>query len=720
MSDNEKPAPAGKAKTNTQHDSKVDVHYNATELYFRPETGELLLVPRSEALAFENHGKAMCKAVDDFQQANIKLSQAIAAFGNFKGSDPIAKANAEKAVANAEQQVKKANDALREKISKLTDISNGGTAIVELIPIRQLKGDGRGSRTPSGQRQAQYGRKMTYVVPERIKPHWRTYSLTSKKDTQSAHKSVLKKDANGKYKIDKEKLTEQLRTIKPKIKADFYNFDEHAVTGVLGDWAEKWNANLKVAYASNHVDLSGQAQLMRYMAGVGASTEWEPTEGKIGLKAEAKADFALAEAKGAMKLFAPHRLGWVWQFSASNGKIYPLGAVRAEFGISLSGIVGASAVAELGCELKIEPKKIGLRGAPPPNRRLFSVNDDGVQIAGRDTEITPAKAELGVFAGAKADADVSGAIQWLNPEDKAQKFKDFAKIAPGVSAMAGAGISAKLELTYIGGKFRFLMSASLCVGVGAKGKIKFEVDARLIGEFMVWVFYQLYHANYEVLAFIRREAFAAITDIQFLVIQSGQNAAKFLLDDLTQIQAYVDAVIKNFEASERRNALAANVLSNPKMLRISTPEAKGMLLYQLTRHGKADWLDNGNYIGLDAYHQRKKAVLFILSWTQTLADFQNVLQHLTARGTKTTEDTRSHLKRFLQLGMNDMDDELDAIERRLKRQPSRGYAVAMNDSPRYDFLRGDNPNFTMLAQVEPINQIDPMHIGPDEDKTMYA
>jgi hypothetical protein len=70
--------------------------------------------------------------------------------------------------------------------------------------------------------------------------------------------------------------------------------------------------------------------------------------------------------------------------------------------------------------------------------------------------------------------------------------------------------------------------------------------------------------------------------------------------------------------------------------------------------------------------------------------------------------------------MNDMDDELDTIERRLKRQPSRGYAVAMNDSPRYDFLRGDNPNFTMLAQVEPINQIDPMHIGPDEDKTMYA
>ena len=34
-------------------------------------------------------------------------------------------------------------------------------------------------------------------------------------------------------------------------------------------------------------------------------------------------------------------------------------------------------------------------------------------------------------------------------------------------------------------------------------------------------------------------------------------------------------------------------------------------------------------------------------------------------GTKTTEDTRSHLKRFLQLGVNDMDDELDAIERRL-------------------------------------------------------
>lgn len=55
------------------------------------------------------------------------------------------------------------------------------------------------------------------------------------------------------------------------------------------------------------------------------------------------------------------------------------------------------------------------------------------------------------------------------------------------------------------------------------------------------------------------------------------------------------------------------------MLR-KTPEAKGILIYLLTRHAFSDHinLDNrGEDVPLDIYHYRKKAILVILASIQT-------------------------------------------------------------------------------------------------------
>ncbi|HEY4317366.1 MAG TPA: hypothetical protein VGN04_07175 [Herbaspirillum sp.] len=700
MSDNN--TSTGRGKTNTTHQSRVPVPHQSTQLYFRPETGELLLVPNNDALDFENHGREMCKAVDDLHRANMGMSDAVAAFQARNATDPTAKANAQKSVSAAEDKLHKANDALREKIKPLGDIKMGGTSIVELIPIRQLKDGPAGNK-----RQAQYGKKMTYVRSDKIKNHWRTYKLTSKEDTQSGNKSILgKKD--GKSKVDYDKLKKQLTAIKPKIKAEFVDFNEHSVSGTLFEFAEAWNKDLKYShqglgkFATNNVDISAQAQFMRYMAGVGASAEWSPLEGKAGLKAEAKAEFALAEGKGSLTVYAPNRTGWVMQFTSQKGVSYPLGAIRGQLELAVAGIVGASAVAELGCEIALSPKKIGVRGVPPPPKRLFAMDKDGVEIAGRETVITPAKAELGVFAGAKADADLSGAVQWLNPEDRKKEFKNFIKLAPGVSAMAGAGGSAKFEVSYEGGKFRAIMAASVCIGVGAKGKLGCEADAVLLTEFMAWFFYQLYHANYEHLGFILPDAFEALKNIQFLVIQTGQKAADFLYQTAEETRLRVSQFVVQYENSKLRDQLAARVLTQPPLLRHSTPETKGMLLYQLTRHGKADWVDTGNYEGLDPYGYRKKAAITILTWVQTRAEWANVFQHMTPNGAKTGGDAEGDVRRFLTLG-SDEDDQLDTIKNRLKFAPTRGYAVAMNDTPAYSMFTGDSPHYAMVAQLEPLH-----------------
>jgi hypothetical protein len=703
--------PAGEGQLNTKRDSQVVVHYKPTQLYFRPETGELLLIPVEDAGEFEVHGKEMCKAVDDLHLANSALSDAISHYAEqYEAPDPRNRSSAKSIVETARKRLDQANTALHEKIKPLGTIATSGKSIVELIPIRKLTNGGQPIVDKNGkQRQRQYGKKMTFVRSDKIKSHWRTYDLTSKADTQSGHKSVLTKDANGKNKIDIDKLHKQLKDIKPKIKAEFIDFDEHSVSGALGDWAAAWNKTLKyehqgmVGFGTNNVDVSAQAQLMRYMAGVGAATEWAPLEGTAGFKAEAKGEFALAEAKGSITLYVPDRIGWVLQFTGKEGVAYPLGAIRGQFGLALSGVVGASAVAELGAEIALSPKKVGYKGVACPSGKLFAMDkNSGIEIGGREAEITPIKGELAVFAGAKADAELNGAVQWLNPENAKNEFKNFVKVAPGVSGMAGAGGSAKFEVTYERGKFRIVMAASLCVGVGARGKIGCEADAVLAEEFLVWFFYQLYHANYEFLDFVAESAFDAVKNIQFLMIHSGDKVGAFMDQTVGLIQGHTKNLLLNFANAQKRDDLAARILTQPPMLRYSTPETKGMLIYQLTRHGKADWMDPGNYAGGDPYGRRKQAVIAVLRWVQTRAEWDNVFQHMTALGDVTGYDMRNHVKRFLNLGI-DMSDELNRIQARLKFNPSRGYAITMNDSHEYQMYTTDNRRFAMAERLESLN-----------------
>ena len=131
-------------------------------------------------------------------------------------------------------------------------------------------------------------------------------------------------------------------------------------------------------------------------------------------------------------------------------------------------------------------------------------------------------------------------------------------------------------------------------------------------------------------------------------------------------------------------------------------KAKNPAIFVLTAtwNGRLD--RHGKLCGVDPYGYRKQAVLTVLRWVQTWAEWGNVFQHLTPFGDETEEDTRSHVKRFLNLGV-DMSDELDRIEARLKFSPARGYAVIMNDSFEYGMYTTDNRAFAMAERLEPLN-----------------
>jgi hypothetical protein len=86
------------------------------------------------------------------------------------------------------------------------------------------------------------------------------------------------------------------------------------------------------------------------------------------------------------------------------------------------------------------------------------------------------------------------------------------------------------------------------------------------------------------------------------------------------VKSIIDESKTNLDASKRRNQLATSVNANAEKLLSFTPEAKGILLYLLTRHGVWDHLDPHNYgkaLAPDIYKDRKEAVIWILKSIQT-------------------------------------------------------------------------------------------------------
>lgn len=719
------PAPAAQGKTNTTAQSQVEAKVQPCQFYFRPDTAEIICVPEKLAGPLQAHALEMAQAVQDLHDANIKVSEAVTKYGKAVATkDPQEVQKAKNDYDRAQGFLAKVQKILASKTKdlQLAKLDTNGSGMIELLPVAPGGPNGKGK---------QFNRKIVHVKSTHPAAQgWRAFPIDRERGSASSQRrnvagsqpheseSIFARDpATGKRSLDHKKMMKQISAIKPEIKAEFIKFDDVQFNGIIEDWALSWNYKKEGQGLNGHfkdnIDTSRQAQTMRYMAGVGAAAVYDPSGGKLGLKAEAKAEFAVAEGKASIAFYAPHRIGWVLHFqSPTTGKLYPLGSIRAKIEAVLAGVAGASVVAELSTEIECSKLKIAMKGVTAPGAPPPTINPAGGPQVSDKTKITPAKLDVGAFAGVKVDVDVTGSLQWLDPENKSKdaSHEDFIKIAPGVSAMAGAAAAFKLEVTYNNGKFIMIVQASLCLGAGARGKIACETNALLVGKFILWVGYQLYHANYEFLAFISKEAFKALQDIQFLMIQSGKEAVDFTLRSYQEISEQVTNVLSIMDKTEARDALATRILNDDSKLRNATPETKGMLLYQLTRHDKTDWVNPGNYQKGDAYHNRKRAVLRVLQWVQTKREWDNVFQHMHPRGNRIEGSHYLTVERFMRLGYDDMDDDLDRIKQRLRTEPARGYAVAANNSMAYEMNSEDRPQWAMTA-IHPLSSMDISNIA---------
>ncbi|WP_341522087.1 hypothetical protein AABC73_01035 [Pseudomonas sp. G.S.17] len=723
--------------------SKTVVDDRGTQCYFRPETEEFVFISPCEATAFENHWRGMNTSMDAFHQASDHYNQLLERYAQTAMADALAAVSQLREVDAAEIELEKKRKQVQDKLADLSHKGLGYKDVVELIPVAGKGSKSKGEGKSSGL--AYVNKGYFSKTKDGRKLHSVSLKGTDKKD---ATQSIYVKGENGNTRIDTDKLKKQLTTLKaPKFKLELKDVlkwaDAEDVLNdlnedyVLFDWAKSWNDSLhgQTKLGAN-VDASGAAQLMRFTSNAGGKVEFDVEKKQLSINGEYKRTLTVASGFGNLSFFVPDRTGWELKMEIENAGTVDLGLIRLCLDAQVSGFVGSSLqleaqlqVAQLGDEQIIA----GQPGGKPPtfrerkNGKTFyqkmDKEDEGLQITGE------------FFRGARAELAMKGSLQWMKPTPppgdpaaptgilkSSGQFTDFCSIGSSIAGLVGLGIGGKFYCTFINGKFCFHVAASLCWGKGAKGGLIAEVSVANIAEFGAWLIYQLYSLDYSFFNVITRDAFNAYS--QYCVMQmdkiggqvyQGYDKALKTADDLGRkfnefIITIEEEGRKGMEASERRNRLARNIIESKRELLLHTPEAKGILLYLLTRHGKIDHLDADNRTLLgDIYVDRKEAIICVLTSIQTISEWSKVMCRITANGSslrgenseaEIVKEQAQHLVRFLQEGHNRAQDLLN-IFKRLKKEIALGYALDMNDTEFYQLNTMPNPDFPKRCDFGP-------------------
>jgi hypothetical protein len=498
-------------------------------LMFVPATNELMEVPQASVATViqeANTMEAMCLALLKAKEALIEAQEKLEGieaqrFPSMAELD-LAKRGLAKAQTNYDQAYEKIKTVLGDQ-GYLTGASNG-RELMELIPLAK--------REQPGQAAKPWGRKFTYVRPEKIKNHWRSYKLGSNDTKQGV--SFVK---NGK--IDAQALKEQFNKIEPKLKADWGLAAGHLFPQ-LQSWAEGMRTETPILGDPNLL-FKAEAHLFRYFVGCGMEGAWAPYEGKMAAKGNAKAEIQVARAEAAIERVYPSQGGWVWSLvGPKSGKTFHIGAMRLMVNIKVGAGAGASVAAEVGIEIDYSAAMSDAKGPAIKGKRA-KANAESRQVnLSRPGVTASASAGAEAFAGLKASGELFGGLQFLNPE-KGDQFDFIAAIGPKLEGQVGAGAGANLMVSFSReGKFLIRAKAGICLGLGAKGELAIEVGVKRVLSFLEWLFRALLNAGFEILEIVNERAYDAATRLSVLLVEGIDNA-------YTQLESKWGTFMKDLE-----------------------------------------------------------------------------------------------------------------------------------------------------------------------------
>lgn len=715
----------------------------------------------------------------------------------------------EKAQGFALEWREQATESLRKELAPLDKLGGTGKKLIELIPLVEKPGDSpakhergkdngewkldginpknawsfksaAGIRDHFKQVERYKGVGPLRTMPsDKLKTSWPKF-----KDANATKWSeVYKEGKDGKRKVDKAKmrqyLGEQVQNLAKVKSADFFKL-EISNTGTLGpEVLANWNANAtfskegKLVFGDTQlgdIDLSAEAAAMRYFSGGSLSGEIAPLKGNVNIKAEGSAEIAFAEGKAGASLFLPSKEGImlylldIEQIAAISkgkpmpGKPYDMGAIRMVAAAELKGVIGVSLAGEisLGVAMKdvettdLDGKKKAAKEARVSGRRKKNKRARKIDVTGKSTEwkdTAGLAAEVSFFAGAKGGLELKGSLQWRNPHNDKKEFEAMASIAPELQGQAGIGASAKVMVDYVDGVFRVTAHAGICFGVGAEGTVSFAVGVKQIASFIFWLYYNLLHVGFKNLVILSKAAFDAFKYLTYLMVCQGKKVEEYFLHAEEGLKELFAKAEKDYKKAQASYNLGKRILANPNQTRFSPPETKGILIYQLTRHGEDSFAVEPG-LGSSYLRTQKGAVLAILHQTQLKADIENVIQHIGPKGAKGNFDANlDMLKEFFALegpgglnlpGTTTQEDEFrsmmrnagfsgqqlasargslggemdrvamngdfgswyDSVTDALKDEPTRGYVAVANDSMQYALQRDSGEDHPLFASAD--------------------
>jgi hypothetical protein len=553
-------------------------------LMYWPEQNAFLALSADEYREFHAEADENSKKIAALQEANHKVTAASIALreAHKRGiAAEIKKADAAlEAAINAMQQ---ASAEVKKKLEPLSSLdAKQGVKMVELVSLRTPK-----YKQKRGVPIYVTSTRLTNVLREN-----RIYLLSDEQRRRPEERVF--RDGKLNVKEIKKRLVEKVQDQGFQKEWKLKPEDADAYTGALMEWSSTMNGDIPTFLewakddpkdSRRNIDLSADAQLMRYTAGAGLEINFKPFKGnlndrrddtlykrvkrglksgELAVKANAHASFAIAEGRVRAEVYLPHCAGFHVTLPVLD-EHFDLGYWRFYGDITLSGSAGASVAVELDVGITYTGGRQGIRGVPRAQRNKTAVK----ARAG-------VGAELDVFAGVRSGLDITGALQWLNPEgaqsegkplsvkpgEVVAEYKDVAKVGVGVGGAAGIGVKGAFNIKHVDGTFVVYVRLGACLGLGGDATCKFEVGSETIGEFFKCVAYQLKRADYhKILDVIDPRAYDVYCKVCYLILVTGRD-----------LQRYATMIRENLDEE-----FTATVNSINRAVRDSTHDAEEFL-----------------------------------------------------------------------------------------------------------------------------------------------
>jgi len=706
--------------TTTPRNTYAEASLTLTDgvLLYRPDDNSFIALYPDEWLDCRAEGHQNKTAIEELQEANRAVTEKSLALQHLLQQPNSAKsaiALAQKDLDIALNDLTKKSDAAKQRVEAITSQKTDPNKLVELLPLTMKRMEGR-THTPiyvsAKKLKNALADKRVYLVEgaaERAKPPKEKLFNGTTLNTREVRNRILnqvqdKAKFEKKWKLapkDADQFSGILTDWAKVMGADATSFLERGQKELLEGLLGKENTDPNNPYRM--VDMKPEAQFMRWSAGAGAEATFMPCQGnffdkrdknwsqrfkraakaaQFSVKANAEASFAVGEAKVETILYLPHAAGWHLT-AADTELLLDFGYFRLRGDLTLYALAGASVALEAGAALMVTEGRQGLKGTPKQTSVKAKVG---------------AKGEAKIFAGLKEGIQLSGALQWLNPEGltnpsapkKADPNKaiaayvDMASVSADVSLIQGLAATLGFECDYRNGNFVVAAKAGACFGLGGSGSVGAKVGAEQIAQFFMCIAHQLKQSDYKkILSLMNKTTFFLFNQILYLHVSGSRALESFVGKRIRDVQGdYLELTQSIGQMGEKFiRVVEKNIKSGWGWYAYMPPESRGALIKGIIE--AFNRAPNADIQKLAAF-----SINEIMTTVQSNGHFKNTLDRITFDiGGKSDNRVAAQMIEKITLGTK-YEKCVSRCERRL------ALSTPLLGRP---FLRNDEPDFIISS-----------------------